>query len=137
MGLRNAPFTSKRAPNLARAAICAALVAVTPLPAAARWTHHYRGYHERVRVRHPRDYWSACIGDPVGRRDPQGRLVRCEAARDEFQRENPCPSTGLPRGPCPGYVVDHIVPLKRGGADDPSNMQWQTVEDARAKDKIE
>ena len=28
-------------------------------------------------------------------------------------------------------------PLKRGGADEPSNMQWQTIEVARAKDKVE
>jgi hypothetical protein len=34
-------------------------------------------------------------------------------------------------------VVDHIKALKRGGADDPSNMQWQTVEDAKAKDRWE
>jgi hypothetical protein len=37
-------------------------------------------------------------------------------------------------GACSGYVVDHIKALKRGGAADPSNMQWQTIEDARAKD---
>jgi len=37
----------------------------------------------------------------------------------------------------PGYVVDHIVPLACGGADAPSNMQWQTVEAAKAKDKVE
>ena len=36
-----------------------------------------------------------------------------------------------------GYVVDHIKPLKEGGADDPSNMQWQTKADAKAKDKAE
>jgi len=27
----------------------------------------------------------------------------------------------------PGHVVDHIIPLKRGGADQPWNMQWQTI----------
>jgi hypothetical protein len=33
--------------------------------------------------------------------------------------------------------VDHINPLKRGGADAPGNMQWQTRAEAKAKDKIE
>jgi hypothetical protein len=27
--------------------------------------------------------------------------------------------------------VDRIIPLKRGGADDPSDMQWQTAADAK------
>jgi hypothetical protein len=52
-------------------------------------------------------------------------------------RSHPCPSTGKTYGACPGYVVDHITPLKRGGADSPSNMQWQTKEAAKAKDKWE
>jgi len=30
-----------------------------------------------------------------------------------------------------------MKPLKRGGADKPSNMQWQTKEAAKAKDKWE
>ena len=44
--------------------------------------------------------------------------------------------TGYPHGR-PGYVVDHIVPLKRGGKDMPGNMQWQTKADAKKKDRIE
>jgi hypothetical protein len=34
-------------------------------------------------------------------------------------------------------VVDHIVAPKRGGPDLTSNMQWQTVAAAKAKDRIE
>ena len=30
-------------------------------------------------------------------------------------------------------MIDHIDPLKRGGTDAPSNMQWQTKSDAKAK----
>ena len=70
-------------------------------------------------------------------RDSHGRIARSERARDNFKKANPCPSTGKTSGACPGYTVDHIKPLKRGGADDPSNMQWQTKEDAKAKDKWE
>jgi hypothetical protein len=44
--------------------------------------------------------------------------------------------TGYPHGR-KGYVIDHIVPLKKGGCDCPSNMQWQTKADAKAKDKWE
>ena len=55
-----------------------------------------------------------------------------------FKRHNPCPSIGERGGKCPGYVIDHIHPLCAGGADDhKTNMQWQTVEDAKAKDVIE
>ena len=54
-----------------------------------------------------------------------------------FKRQHPCPVTGKSTGACPGYVIDHVKPLKRGGADKPSNMQWQTKEAAKAKDKWE
>lgn len=70
-------------------------------------------------------------------RDRHGRILRNPHARREFMVANPCPSTGRTSGRCPGYVADHIVPLKRGGSDDPSNMRWQTVAAARAKDRIE
>ncbi len=70
-------------------------------------------------------------------RDGEGRIKRSRTAIREFQKMHPCPSTGRTSGACPGYVIDHIVALKRGGADSPRNMQWQTVAEAKAKDKIE
>ena len=44
--------------------------------------------------------------------------------------------TGYPHGR-PGYVADHVIPLKRGGADAPWNMQWQTIAAGKAKDATE
>ena len=71
---------------------------------------------------------SSSLGD---QRETHGKIKRSEAAKHEFMQ-----TTGYPHGR-PGYVVDHIVPLKRGGCDCPSNMQWQTIQEAKAKDKWE
>jgi len=62
---------------------------------------------------------------------------RSRSARESFKRSHPCPSTGKKSGACPGYTIDHIKPLKRGGADAPLNMQWQTKAGAKAKDRWE
>ena len=70
-------------------------------------------------------------------RDSHGRIKRSPEARRDFQKSHPCPSTGRTSGACPGYVVDHVKPLKRGGADAPGNMQWQTTQAAKEKDKTE
>ena len=70
-------------------------------------------------------------------RDARGRIHRSATAKHDFQRSHPCPSTNKSSGACPGYVVDHRVPLKRGGADHPSNMDWQTKAEAKAKDRVE
>lgn len=67
----------------------------------------------------------------------RGKIARSETAKNAFKRMNPCPSTGRPRGACPGYVIDHVIPLCAGGPDRPSNMQWQTLVDAKAKDREE
>lgn len=65
---------------------------------------------------------------------PATAVERRGAERAAFVREHPCPSTGMSKGRCPGYVVDHVVPLCAGGADSPANMQWQTVQESRRKD---
>jgi len=78
-------------------------------------------------VRHPR----ATTPAVPRARTSRGRIQRSEKSKEDFMRQ-----TGHPRG-WPGHVVDHKVPLACGGADAPSNMQWQTTEDAKAKDKVE
>jgi hypothetical protein len=70
-------------------------------------------------------------------RDSHGKIARSPKAKSDFKKSHPCPSTGKSSGACPGYVIDHVKPLKRGGADKPNNMQWQTKEAAKQKDKWE
>src|SRR5438128_1605064 len=67
----------------------------------------------------------------VAARDSHGRIKRSASARNAFKKQ-----TGYPHGR-KGYVVDHIVPLECGGPDVPSNMQWQTVAEAKVKDRTE
>lgn len=62
---------------------------------------------------------------------------RSKAVLRAFVTQHACPATGLHRLPCPGYIIDHITPLACNGADAPFNLQWQTREDAKAKDKWE
>ena len=74
---------------------------------------------------------------PWVHRDSHGKIARDPRQLNTFKKQHPCPSTGKTYGSCPGCTVDHVVPLKRGGADSPSNMQWQTNEAAKEKDKWE
>lgn len=73
---------------------------------------------------------AACIGlAGVG----ANAADRSKAQRAEFVRSVPCPETGVTRGACPGWEVDHVVPLCAGGEDRPANMQWLAVADHKAK----
>lgn len=70
-------------------------------------------------------------------RNSHGRIKRSTVAKSAFRATHPCPSTGRSTGACPGYITDHVTPLKRGGADSPSNIQWQATEAAKAEDRTE
>lgn len=63
----------------------------------------------------------------------EARIPRNAAEVKAFRLENPCPSTRLLRGACPGYQVDHTIPLCAGGPDHRSNMFWLSVEDHKFK----
>lgn len=60
--------------------------------------------------------------------------ARNPATARAFRRANPCPATGRTSGACPGWVVDHRIPLCAGGPDDPRNMAWSTAADGKVKD---
>ena len=62
---------------------------------------------------------------------------RSRSLRAEFQRLNPCPATGKPRGPCPGYQVDHREALICGGKDEIGNLQWLPIAEHREKTRVE
>lgn len=62
---------------------------------------------------------------------------RSTTQTNHFRKANACPATGLIQRNCKGYVIDHVIPLACGGADRPTNMQWQTVAEGKAKDRWE
>ena len=115
----------------------AALVAVLAVsPAFARGGHSSSTYsasshHSSTYSSHP------SRAAPGVKRDSHGRIARDPHAKEAFRKTHPCPSTGKTYGACPGWVVDHVQALKHGGADDPSNMQWETRSAAKEKDKWE
>ena len=112
----------------------ALLFAVTPFADARNHSSSSRPRSSRPFARSTKSKATRCASCA---RDSKGHIARSRAATRQFQKSNPCPSTGRRSGACPGYVIDHVRPLKRGGADAPSNMQWQTKAAARAKDKVE
>ncbi len=66
-----------------------------------------------------------------------GETIRDPAQVHAFRQLNACPGTGLVSGACPGWVVDHKIPLCAGGADSPENMQWQDEKAGHQKDVLE
>lgn len=63
--------------------------------------------------------------------DAQASTCRNPAVKRQFDR-----AQGYPHGR-KGYIVDHVCSLFNGGRDSTINMQYQTLSESRAKDKIE
>lgn len=57
-------------------------------------------------------------------RNADGSIKRSTAVLNAFKRIHPCPATGLTTGACPGWAIDHPLPIACGGCDAVSNMQW-------------
>jgi hypothetical protein len=79
-------------------------------------------------------------GEPA--RTPAGTIVRSAKVRSDYKKIVPCPITGLSTGACPGWQIDHIVPLVCGGCDRLDNVAWmdnriKTCADDWCKDRYE
>jgi hypothetical protein len=92
---------------------------------------YHAGGHSKSHSYHSSSHSSSSRRAAGVKRDSHGRIERNSSAKQKFMYD-----TGYPHGR-KGYVVDHRVPLKRSGADSPSNMQWQTKGAAKEKDKWE
>jgi 5-methylcytosine-specific restriction endonuclease McrA len=79
-------------------------------------------------------------GEP--QRTADGRIQRSKAVLRAYQKIHPCPSTGRTTGKCPGWALDHVIPLACGGCDRIENLQWlklsiKSCAGTRCKDRWE
>lgn len=57
-------------------------------------------------------------------RDVNGNIIRNATVLKNFKSLYVCPSTGKNSGSCPGWAIDHVIPLACGGCDSLENLQW-------------
>lgn len=61
-------------------------------------------------------------GEPP--RYANGKIKRSSKVRNDFANVFPCPATLQPTTVCPGWSIDHTIPLASGGCDTVANMSW-------------
>lgn len=64
-------------------------------------------------------------GEP--RRNKDGSIYRDRQMPSRFAKTWPCPSTGKNEASCPGWAIDHIIPLACGGCDLSYNAAWMPL----------
>ena len=57
-------------------------------------------------------------------RDSNGVIIRSSKPGYAFRQIHPCPITFKTTGACPGWSIDHVIPLASGGCNILENMQW-------------
>ena len=57
-------------------------------------------------------------------RDAKGVIKRSSTVLTAYKKYHPCPVTGLSTGSCPGWQINHIIPLAKGGCDAVVNLAW-------------
>jgi len=53
-----------------------------------------------------------------------GSIKRSDKVLQDFKKIHPCPVTAQTIGACPGWQINHIIPLAVGGCDSIINLQW-------------
>jgi len=81
-----------------------------------------------------------CAAEPA--RTASGSIMRSRTVLREFKAIHPCPATGKSTGACPGWAIDHVIPLACGGCDAVVNLQWlpdeiKSASSPTAKDRFE
>lgn len=65
-------------------------------------------------------------GEPV--RHENGRIKRSHEVLQKFVAVFPCPATLEHSTSCPGWQIDHTIPLASGGCDSVANLTWLPVQ---------
>lgn len=82
----------------------------------------------------PLDETRCCV---TPSRNADGSIKRSSTVITAYRRFWPCPSTNLHSGPCPGWAINHSIPLACGGKDEVSNMLWMRDDAKKIQDSYE
>ena len=60
----------------------------------------------------------------IPKRTVDGTIKRRSNVLTAYKKLHPCPVTGKSMGSCPGWAINHIIPLAKGGCDSVINLAW-------------